>query len=105
MPPKGGPILPAGVPMEPIEVVRAMRWMGDLKADEIVTAIRFCADADPAALAERFPGIGPHEIEAIRTQAAAMTNSRLRAWMEKRPRQPTWAEVRALIYGLRQTMD
>lgn len=102
------PIHPTGRAMEPLEVVRALRWIGDLKPDEIVTAILHTSRADPADIARRFPDCSAEEIAVIQERASRMTGSRLRAWNAaprgRLVRRPTWPEVRALIFGLQKTL-
>lgn len=97
----GDPIPGAGPALTPLQVVRTMRWLGDLSDAEIVDAIRAAADMDVEV---SFPELTASEVAALREQARAVTKSRLRAWKEGRDRQPTWLEVRALIKGLHQVL-
>lgn len=102
-PPKKGPIQPAGLPVEPIQLVRFLRWLGDLSADEIVAAIQKAGEQDD--LAERWPELSRDELAMMRQACRDMSKSRLRAWTEGRLRQPTWLEVRALMTGLHQVLE
>lgn len=73
--------------------------MGNLDDKDVVEAIRLCGDADTAAIAAFHQDCSHSEVNDMRDQAREMTNSRMAAW-KRGTRQPTWAEVRAMMYGL-----
>ena len=103
MPGYGAPIPEVGRALTPLQVVRALRWTGDLTPDTIVAAIK--ASAEDPDLPRVYPELTGAEIAELREQARWMSRSRLKAWTEGRERQPTWLEVRALMSGLHHVLE
>lgn len=99
----GEPIAPPGPPIDIGTLVRMMQRLADLLPTEVVEAIH--AGADAPDLADVWPELTAHDVAELRRQARAVTKSRLRAWSAQGERQPTWLDLRALITGLRRTLD
>lgn len=91
------PMPSAGPAMTPADVLRALRWVGDLRDEEVIRAIQTAAETD---LAAQWPELGDDDLAELREQSRDMTRSRMQTWKTGGERRPTWLEIRALISGL-----
>ena len=91
-----------GRPLQPMDVYRAMRWLGDLTPDVVVEAMK--AGAERIDLADQWPDLTAEDIAATRAAGRGATSSRLRAWRAGE-RTPTWPDIRALISGLPRVIE